>query len=131
MTHPMWFNLCVDNFGIKYIGCEHLQHLYNALRKETHEIIEDWMGNLYCGITLKWNYKKRHVDLSMPAYVNKQLTKNSHFAPLKPQHCPYAPNPIKYGKYNQAPSPLDESPRLNKAQKKRIQQIVGSFVYYA
>jgi hypothetical protein len=52
-TCPVWFNLCVDNFGIKYIGREHLQHLYNAIRKETYEIVEDWMGDLYCGITLK------------------------------------------------------------------------------
>jgi hypothetical protein len=43
----------------------------------------------------------------------------------------YAPNPFKYGKDNQAPSHLDKSPCLNKAQKKRIQQIVGSFLYYA
>jgi hypothetical protein len=64
-------------------------------------------------------------------YLKKQLTKYSHVAPLKPQHCPYAPNPIKYGKDNQAPSPLDESMCLNEAQKKCIQQIVGSFLYYA
>jgi hypothetical protein len=67
----------------------------------------------------------------MPAYVMKQLTKYSHIAPLKPQHCPYASNPIKYGKDNQLPSPLHKSPRLNKAQKKCIQQIVGSSLYYA
>jgi hypothetical protein len=67
----------------------------------------------------------------MPTYVKKQLTKYSHVAPLKSQHCPNAPNPIKYGKDNQAPSPLDKSPRLNKAQKKCIQQIIGSFLYYA
>jgi hypothetical protein len=60
-----------------------------------------------------------------------QETTHKIVAPLKPQHCPYAPNPIKYGKDNQAPSPLDKSPCLNKAQKKRIQQIVGSFLYYA
>ncbi len=41
------------------------------------------------------------------------------------------PNPIKYGKDNQAHSPLDESPCQNEAQKKLIQQIVGSFLYYA
>jgi hypothetical protein len=80
---------------------------------------------------LKWNYKKHHVVLSLPAYVKKQLTKYSHVAPLKPQHCRYAPNTIKYGKDNQAPSPLDESPCLNKAQKKCIQKMVGSFLYYA
>jgi hypothetical protein len=130
-TCPVWFNLCVDDFGIKYIGHKHLQHLYNVLRKVTYKIVEDWTGDLYCRIKLKWNYKKHHVNLAMPAYVKKQLKKYSHVAPLKPQHCPYAPNPIKYGKDNQAPSPLDKSPRLNEAQKKWIQQIVGSFLNYA
>jgi hypothetical protein len=127
----VWFNLCVDNFGIKYIGREHLQHSYNALCTETYEIVEDRMGDLYCRITLKWNNKKHHVDLAMPAYVKKQFPKYSHVTPLKPRHCPYAPNPIKYGKDNQAPSPLDKSPCLNEAQKKCIQQIVGSSLYYA
>jgi hypothetical protein len=63
---PVWFSLCLDSFSIMYILCKHLQHLYNALRKETYEIVEDWMGDLYCRITLKWNYKKHHVDLAMP-----------------------------------------------------------------
>ena len=61
----------------------------------------------------------------------KQMTKYGHVAPLKPQHCPYSPNPIKYGKDNQAPSLLDDSPLLDAAGKKRVQQIVGSFLYYA
>jgi hypothetical protein len=120
----------VDNFGIKFIEQEHLQHSYNALCKETYEIGEDWTGNLYCGITLKWNYEKHHVDLTTPDYDMKQLTKYCHVASLKPQRCPYVLNPIKYGKDNQLPSPLDKSPCLNKAQKKRIPQIVGSFLYY-
>ncbi len=88
-------------------------------------------GDIYCGIALKWNYAKHHVDLAMEKYVMKQLTKYGHVAPLKPQHCLFLPNPIKYGKYNQAPSPLNDSPLLNEAGKKFIQQIVGSFLYYA
>ncbi len=114
----------MDDFGIKYIGKENLQHLYNALRKETYKIVEDLEGGLYCGIALKWKYAKHHVDLAIVKYVMKQLTKYGHVAPLKPQH-------FKYGNDNQAPSPLDDSPRLDKAGKKRIQQIVGSFLYYA
>jgi hypothetical protein len=35
---PIWFNVAVDDFGIKYIGNKHIQHLYNALQKETYEI---------------------------------------------------------------------------------------------
>jgi len=60
----------------------------------------------------------------------KQLTKYGHVASLKPQHCPYLPNPIKYGKDNKAPSPLDDSPLLDEAGKKRVQQIVRSFILY-
>ncbi len=58
MSVPVWFNLSVDDFGIKYIGIKNLQHLYNVLRKETHKIVKDYEGELYCGISLKWNYKK-------------------------------------------------------------------------
>jgi hypothetical protein len=95
VTHHVWFNLCVDDFSIKYIGREHLQHLYDALRKETYEIVEGLDGDLYCGIALKWNYGKRYVNLAMVKYIMKQLTKYGHIASLKPQHCPYLPNPIK------------------------------------
>jgi hypothetical protein len=49
---PVWFNLAVDNFGIKYIVKDNLQHLYNALCKESYGIVEDRVSNLYCGIKL-------------------------------------------------------------------------------
>jgi hypothetical protein len=48
----------------------------------------------------------------------------------KLQHCPYLPNAIQYGKDNQTPTPSDDSPLLDEAGKKCIQQIVGSFLYY-
>ena len=130
ITRPVWFNLTVDDFGIKYVGEEHLQHLFNTL-KQHYEIVEDLSGSLYCGITLEWDYVNRHVDLSMPAYVQKQLTRYEHKQPSKPQHCPYSPHPIKYGKDNQQVDPVDESPLLDAAGKKYIQQVVGSFLYYA
>jgi hypothetical protein len=128
-SRPVWFNLAVDDFGIKYIGEEHLQHIYNALQKETYHIVEDQTGNLYCGIKLKWNYDKGYIDLTMPQYVMRQLTCYAHPVPNKPQHCPFSPNPITYQKDNQAPTPANESPLLNNASKKRIQQVVGSFLY--
>jgi hypothetical protein len=61
----------------------------------------------------------------------KQLTRYSHPASLKPQRCPFTPNPVTYGKNNQAPNPTDDSPLLDNAGKKCIQQVVGSFLYYA
>jgi hypothetical protein len=86
---------------------------------------------IYCGISLKWNYTMGYVNLSMSKYIMKQLTRYSHLAPLKSQHCPFTPNPVTYSKNNQAPNPTKDSPLLNDARKKCIQQFVGSFLYYA
>ena len=88
-------------------------------------------GELYCGITLNWNYAARWVVIAMPVYAIKNLTGYNHPPPLKPQHCPNTPNPIVYGKDNQALTPGDTSPLLDAAGKQCIQQIVGSFLYYA
>ncbi len=67
----------------------------------------------------------------MAQYVMKQLIKYGHVAPAKPQHCLYLPNAIQYGKDNQTPTPSDDSPLLDEVGKKHIQQIIGSFLYYA
>jgi hypothetical protein len=67
----------------------------------------------------------------MPAYVAKQLLQYEHPHPTKLQHCPYNLNSIKYGQDNQATDLIDTSPKLNETNKKRINQIVGSFFYYA
>jgi hypothetical protein len=110
----------VDNFGIKYIGDNHLKLLFAALWMETYNIVEDWTDNLYCGISLAWNYDKQYIDIAMPAYIAKHLLRYKHPHPTKPQHCPYNPNPIKYGKDNQPIEPIGTSPKLDNANKKRI-----------
>jgi hypothetical protein len=69
-TRPMWFTLLVDDFGVKYIGNQHAEHLRSVL-KEHHGMEEDWGGELYCRISLNWNYDKIYVDISMPNYVHK------------------------------------------------------------
>ncbi len=58
VSRPIWFNLCVDNFGIKCIGDKHLKHLFAALWMETYDIAKEWTGDLYCGVSLAWNYDK-------------------------------------------------------------------------
>ena len=92
---------------------------------------EDWNGELYCGILLKWNYNEGYEDISMPNYVHKQLTKYRHTAPRRPQYCPCEPAPIKYGRNAQEASEPEESSALSADGKKILQQVVGSFLYYA
>ena len=52
---PITFTLRVDDFGITYIGLQHVNHLLNALQ-DLYSITCDWKGELYLGLTLKWDY---------------------------------------------------------------------------
>jgi hypothetical protein len=129
-TRPVWFTLTVDDFGVKYVGRQHAEHLMWAL-KHHYKMEEDWEGKLYCGIKLDWNYAQGYVDISMPNYVQKKLTEYNHPAPTRAQHCPYQPNPIKYGKNSDEIIQETDSPLLDKEGKKYVQQVLGSFLYYA
>ena len=127
---PIMFSLVVDDFGIKYEGKEHLDHLIAAL-KEDYMVEIDWEGTLYCGILLDWKYEKGYVDISMPNYVLKQLTRYGHpHTPRKKTYTPYDPGPVRYGKAAQDLPPEDTSDPLDEKEKKRVQQVVGSFLYY-
>ena len=101
-TRDTIFTLVVNDFAIKYTSLENAKHLLNALQTK-YTISEDWEAKLYIGITLKWDYKKRTVDLSMPGYVtaallhlhhqlkkNKQLSSHHHVAPTYGAKVQYA-----------------------------------------
>jgi hypothetical protein len=127
---PITFSLVVDDFGVKYVGKEHADHLIKCIG-EKYKLVEDWTGDLYCGIKLNWDYRKRTLDISMPGYVQRQLEKYKHAVSLRPQHCPYSPEPKKYGAEAQSPLPVDTSDALDDKDIKRVQKIVGSILYYA
>jgi hypothetical protein len=96
-----------------------------------YNIVKDWTGDLYCGISLAWNYNKQYIDIAMTAFVAKPLLWYKHPHPKKQQNCSYNPYPIKYGKDSQAIDQIYTHPKLNDTNKKCIQQIVGSFLYYS
>ena len=127
---PIQFTLVVDDFGVKYVGEENLRHLLDILR-ENYEISVDKEGTRYLGITMDWDYEKREVHLSMPGYVQKALKRFKHPKPSKPQNQPYPHVPIKYGAKVQYAEPTDSSPPLDKDDKKFIQEVTGTFLYYA
>jgi hypothetical protein len=129
-SRPILFTLVVDDFGVKYVNKADADHLIQSIRS-TYTLIEDWTGDLYCGISLEWDYQARTVDISMPGYIKKKLQKYKHVVEKKGQTCPYNPAPKQYGSEAQAPLPPDDSSLLDKAGVKRVQQIVGSILYYA
>ena len=130
LTRPVQFSLVVDDFGVKYVGRTHAQHLIKTLQK-WYKLAVDWKGDLYCGIQLDWNYDEGYVDISMPRYVAKILQRFKHKKPSRPQHSPYKAPPKKYGKDAQDPIPDDKSPKVDAKRIKRIQQVIGGVLYYA
>lgn len=129
-TRPISFCLVVDDFGIKYVGKEHAEHLIGILQTK-YKITIDWAGDLYVGLKLDWDYSNQHVDISMPNYVEKALLRFEHKKPSKPQLSPFAWSVPKYGAKTQFAALPDPSPPLKPDQIKRLQQIIGVFLYYA
>ncbi len=131
VLRPISFTLVVNDFGVNYVGKEHADHLIASIKSSYKKLTEDWTGSLYCGITLEWDYVGRTVDISMPRYIKKKLQEYKHLLPGRIQNCPYSPEPTQFGLDAQAPLVPDKTALLNMRGIKRIQQIIGSILYYA
>ena len=126
---PIQFTLIVDDFGVKYTRKEDLQHLLNSL-KNHYDIEVDLSGKIYEGIHLDWNYDAGYVDIAMIDHVKKQLLKYNHPMPSRKQDSPFPIPHTRFGKASQELPEKDETPILNEKDKKIIQQVTGSFLYY-
>ena len=94
-TRPISFTLVVD-FGIKYVGCQHLNHLLSALRN-IYTVTVDKHSTKYLGLTIDWHYNKGYVEISMPEYIEKALHRFQHQLPKRKQHSPHVWQAPKYG----------------------------------
>jgi hypothetical protein len=128
-TRPISFTLLVDDFAVKYVSKQHAEHLRNALLR-TYELPTDWTATVYSGMTLKWDFKNRTCDISMPGYVSNVLSKFQHDAPKHPQHKPSRYVTPVYGAKTQYAT-TDETPPLTATQCLTIQKVTGSVLYYA
>jgi hypothetical protein len=106
-----------------------MDHLVNVL-KEHHTVAIDMMGSFFRGIHLTWNYMLGHVDCHMPGYINNALIKYQHPKPVSPQHAPNKAAPIQYGTWVQKVEVNTTQP-LSPKEIKRVQDIVGTLLYYA
>jgi hypothetical protein len=129
-TCPISFSLVVDDFGVKYVGWEHAEHLMASINKN-YNISNDWNGTAYCGLTLDWNYQDRIVVLSMPGYIKAALHKYQNPAPARPEHSPHTWNSPIYGAKTQFVSDPTPSPAISDKDVNKLQQLTGTFLYYA
>jgi hypothetical protein len=80
-------------------------------------------------MTLKWDYKNRTCNISMPGYVSSFLSKFQHDAPKHPQHTQSRYATPVYGAKTQYAT-KDETPPLTAQQCLTIQKVTGSDLYY-
>ena len=120
----------MDDFGVEYVGIEHFNYLLNLLKK-FHGVQFNMAGDKLAGISIQWDYPGKRCRLSMPGYIDNLLLKFKHPRPTKPRLSPYACIPISYGAKLQLTPEVDTSALLDDKRKRRIQEIVGSLLYYA
>ena len=93
-TRPISFTVVVDDFGMKYLSKDDINHLIDAI-KEQYPIKIDWNGSKYLGIDLEWHYdttvgptNNGYVIASMNNYNRKALREFQHPDPKKPVYGP-------------------------------------------
>jgi hypothetical protein len=129
-TQPVWLILVVDDFGIKYVGYKHAEHLIAPIKKN-YEISSNWTGSEYCGLKIDWDYNNGTVDLSMPGYIKAALHKYQHPTPAHAEHAPHTWNSPVYGAKTQYIVETEDIPPLSPKEVNNLQQIGGTLIYYA
>ena len=125
------FTLVVDDFGIKYQSHQDPKHLIELLQ-QLYTITVDWEGKKYVGITTTLDREQHTMTLSMPGYVANALKRFGVTKTKADTHSSRVYTPPRFGLHTAqlAPTP-DTSPALSPEEVKRIQQIVGVFLFYA
>ena len=95
-TRPIIFTLCVDDFGVQYVGQEHANHLITTLKNHFESLTVDWKGEKYFGLNINRDYINRTCDISMKGYVLQHLEKLNHIQSNK-KNLPSKFTPSKYG----------------------------------
>lgn len=127
---PIMFTLVVDDFGIKYKGKEHAQHLLDTL-EQIYTISVDWKGERFIGMTINHDKAARTLTIAMPNYVKKALNR-FNATDINSAKSPAQYIPPVYGSRKQQKAVIDDTEMITcPERKKRIQQIIGTFLYYA
>ena len=129
-TRDIVFCLVVDDFGVRYTKKEDADFLIASLCTE-YDLHEDWDRTLYIGMSLKWDYKNRTVELSMPGYIKEALQRFAHPNPSSLQHSPFKWTRPIYGAKQQFAPEDNCTPFLSTQDTKQVQQVVGTLLYYA
>jgi hypothetical protein len=69
-TRPTCFTPVINNFAVKYVNDEDVEHLINAIKKYYPMMVEK-EATKYIGLTIEWEYKNCKAHIHMQGYLQK------------------------------------------------------------
>ena len=120
----------VDDFTLKYIRDNNALHLINALKDKYEDVEVNWAGNKFYGINLQWDYTKRQCKLNLQGFIDR-VRQRFNISPRKISQFALADytQPV-FGQKQQFVKETHLAKKLSPKEIKRIQEIVGTILYY-
>jgi hypothetical protein len=130
ITDNIAFCLVVDDFGIKYSNIADFHKLVDCLALLYH-VKATPNATSFLGLTLDYDTGIRALTISMPEYIPALLQLHRPLG-VRLASSPSIYIPPKYdGSSAPQMTPEDTSPPASAAQKKELQEVIGSLLYYA
>ncbi len=123
------FTLVINNFGIKYVGKEHVDHLTQCI-KEKYKLTKDWTGDAAgsnkTGITVRG-----HLTFQCQGMCNASFKNTTTWSPPVDNIAPTHRSCENMAQMRSNQLHLICCANLIKKEIKRVQKIVGSILYNA
>ena len=123
------FSLVVDDFAIVWQDQDSIDHFIKTLT-QLYQVKVNWKGTKYLGMNIRINRAKRHVTLTMPGYITKLLQRVCPNG-IKGATTPARYTPPNYAKPGAQQATTDPSPFVPESDKKLLQSVVGTLLYYS
>jgi hypothetical protein len=123
------FTLVVDDFAVLWTNRLAMDHLVHTLT-QLYQVKINWAGSKYLGMNIAIDRKQRHVTLTMPTYIERLLRKVKPDG-IKGSNTPAIYNPPNYANPGAQRATVDESAAASEDEKKLLQSVVGTLLYYS
>ena len=124
------FSLVAKNFCVQYFSTEDANHFKNP--SETNTPSQFYMEvTVYIEINVECDNVHRTVKISMASYVRKALHRFQHILRGGKEYSTHTCAQIQYGQKLQYEYPLDAAEYLSYKETNPVQQVWGTFLYYA
>jgi hypothetical protein len=118
----------VDDFAVVWIDQASMDHFVCTLTL-LYQVKVNWAGSKYLGMDIRIDRDKRHVTLTMEGYVRKLLQRVRPNG-IKGAFTPAVYAPPNYANPGAQKATIDASPLASESDKKLLQSVVGTLLYY-